>query len=77
MLLIRILVAALGIALLCWAYAILDNIWNYNDSGTLAYIVFAAIPGIPGLVLLHGAVRPRRSPTDAASRPPNVGTPET
>jgi hypothetical protein len=58
--LIRILLAALAIGLLWWAYAILDNIWNYNDSGTLTYITFAAIPGLPGLLLLYLSLRPRR-----------------
>ena len=33
-----------------------DEIWTYNDSGTLAYLVFAAVPGPPGALLLCFAV---------------------
>ena len=51
-------VAALVAAPLLWAaYAILDNIWNYNDSGAVTYITFAAIPGVPGLIAAFFAVR--------------------
>jgi hypothetical protein len=58
----RAVAAAVAAVLLWWAYAILDNIWNYNDSGTLSYVGFAAIPGIPGLLAgvfaLRGRLRP-------------------
>ena len=60
--LIRVLLAATGIALLRWAYAILDNIWNYNDSGSLTYVIFAAVPGVPGLLAAVLAVRGRLRP---------------
>jgi hypothetical protein len=53
----RCLAAVIGLALLYWAYVILDNIWHYNDSGTLLYILFACVPGIPGLALLAFALR--------------------
>jgi len=43
--------------LLLWAYAILDNIWHYNDSGAITYVAFAAIPGVPGLLAAVLAVR--------------------
>ena len=57
----RALAAILGLALLFWAWVILDNIWTYNDSGTLVYIVFACVPGLLGVVLVAFAVRgPRR-----------------
>ena len=57
MILIRLLGAMLGITVMVWAYEILDNIWNYNDSGTLTYVVFAAIPGVTGLLLVYLSVR--------------------
>ena len=56
---LRVLLAVVGFALLYWAYAILDNIWTYNDSGTAAYIVYAAFPGLSGLLLLYLAVKSR------------------
>jgi hypothetical protein len=57
----RGLAAILGLALLFWAWVILDNIWTYNDSGTLTYVVFALVPGLFGVALLAFAVRgPRR-----------------
>jgi len=56
----RCLAAIVGLALLYWAYVILDNIWTYNDSGTLTYVVIALVVGIPGLVLLAFALRGRR-----------------
>jgi hypothetical protein len=56
------LAAGVAAVLLWWAYEILDNIWTYNDSGTLTYICFAAIPGVPGLLAawfaVHGRLRP-------------------
>jgi hypothetical protein len=55
--LIRVLLAVVGIALLRWAYAILDNIWTYNDSGTAAYILYSLVPGIPAAICLYAAVR--------------------
>jgi hypothetical protein len=58
---VRVLLGAAGVVLLGWAYAILDNIWHYNDSGTMTYVVFAAIPAVPGVLLLYLAIRPRRS----------------
>jgi hypothetical protein len=54
---IRVLLTAIGIVLLGWAYAILDNIWNYNDSGTLAYILFSLVPGLPGVLCIFLAWR--------------------
>ena len=57
MILIRLMGAMLGITLMVWAYEILDNIWHYNDSGTLTYVVFAAIPGVTGLLLVYLSVR--------------------
>ena len=50
--------ATLATALITWAYVILDNIWTYNDSGTVTYVIYAAIPGLPGLLLLYLAFRP-------------------
>lgn len=60
MLAVRVLVALAGVALLRWAYAILDNIWNYNDSGTATYVLYALIPGVSGVLCLYWAARPRR-----------------
>ena len=58
----RVVAGLLAATLLLWAYVILNNIWNYNDSGALTYVVFAAIPGIPGLLAgvfaLRGRLRP-------------------
>jgi len=48
--------------LLLWAYVILDNIWNNNDSGSLTYVIFAAVPGVPGLLAAVLAVRGRLRP---------------
>ena len=56
-LLVRVLLAAIGVALLRWAYAILDNIWNYNDSGTVAYVVYSLAPGLPGALCIYLALR--------------------
>jgi uncharacterized membrane protein len=57
----RGLAAVVGLVLLYWAWVILDNIWTYNDSGTLTYVVIACVPGLLGLALLTFAVRgPRR-----------------
>jgi nitrate reductase gamma subunit len=53
----RGLAAIIGLTLLFWAYVILDNIWTYNDSGTLTYVVIALVVGVPGLVLLAFALR--------------------
>lgn len=55
----RIVAGLVAAPLLLWAYAILDNIWNYNDSGALSYVVFAAVPGVPGLLAAVLAVRGR------------------
>jgi hypothetical protein len=65
---VRLLVGAIGLGLLKWAYLILNNIWTYNDSGTLAYILFAAIPGLPGALLLYLAIRPWRRRIDLTAR---------
>jgi hypothetical protein len=56
-LLIRVLLALVGFALLRWAYAILDNIWNYNDSGTAAYVIYSLVPGLPGVLCVYLAIR--------------------
>jgi hypothetical protein len=58
---VRFVIGVVGVGLLWWAYNILDNIWTYNDSGTLAYILFAAIPGLPGALLLYLAIIGRSS----------------
>jgi hypothetical protein len=54
--------ALIAATLLLWAYVILNNIWNYNDSGALTYVVFASIPGVPGVLAgvfaLRGRLRP-------------------
>jgi hypothetical protein len=55
----RIVAELVAAPLLLWAYVILDNIWNYNDSGALSYVVFAAVPGVPGLLAAVLAVRGR------------------
>ncbi len=55
----RAVAAAASVVLLLWAYRILDNIWGYNDSGTLTYVVFAAVPGVPGLFAAWFAVQGR------------------
>ncbi len=55
----RVVAAAVAVVLLLWAYRILDNIWGYNDSGTVTYLVFAAVPGVPGLLAAWFAVRGR------------------
>ena len=57
MLAIRVLLTAAGVALLLWAYVILDNIWNYNDSGTLTYILYALVPALLGVLCLFLALR--------------------
>ena len=57
MLAIRVLLTAAGVALLLWAYVILDNIWNYNDSGMLTYILYALVPTLLGLLCLYLALR--------------------
>jgi hypothetical protein len=56
---VRLVAALVAAPLLLWAYEILDNIWNYNDSGALSYAAFAAIPGVPGLLAAVFAVRGR------------------
>ena len=53
MLAIRVLLTAAGVALLLWAYVILDNIWNYNDSGTLTYILYALMPALLGVLCIR------------------------
>ena len=60
MLAIRVLLAAAGLGLLRWAYVILDNIWNYNDSGTLTYILYALVPALLGVLCLYLVLRGRR-----------------
>jgi hypothetical protein len=57
---IRVLLTAAGVALLLWAYVILDNIWNYNDSGTLTYILYALVPAVLGVLCMYLALRGRR-----------------
>ena len=58
----RVIAALVAVPLLLWAYGILDNIWNYNDSGALSYIAFAAIPGVPGVLAAAFALRGRLRP---------------
>lgn len=60
---LRVLTVAVGAAcivagarLLAWAAMILDNIWTYNDAGTLTYVILATLPGVPGLCLLLGGI---------------------
>lgn len=62
----RILAALAAIPLLAWAVRILSNIWTYNDSGALNYVIFASAPGLPGALLLVFAAR---GWTSRASRP--------
>ena len=57
MLAIRVLLTAAGVVLLLWAYGILDNIWNYNDSGTLTYILYALMPALLGVLCIYLALR--------------------
>ena len=57
MLAIHVLLAAAGVVLLRWAYVILDNIWNYNDSGTLTYILYALMPALLGVLCMYLALR--------------------
>ena len=57
MLAIRVLLAAAGASLLLWAYVVLDNIWNYNDSGTLTYILYALMPALLGVLCIYLALR--------------------
>ena len=42
--------------LIYWSGRILDNIWTLTDSGALTYLVYAAVPGLPGALLLCFAV---------------------
>jgi hypothetical protein len=56
-LVIRGLLVAAGVVLLLWAYVILDNIWNYNDSGTPTYILYALVPALLGLLCVYLALR--------------------
>lgn len=55
--LVRLVVAVVALGLIYWAYAILGNIWgDEHDSTTLTYVFFAAIPGLPGALLLYLAI---------------------
>jgi hypothetical protein len=54
---IRALLTAAGVVLLLWAYVILDNIWNYNDSGTLTYVLYALAPALLGVLCMYLALR--------------------
>ena len=54
---IRVLLTAAGVVLLLWAYVILDNIWNYNDSGTLTYVLYALVPALLGVLCMYLALR--------------------
>jgi hypothetical protein len=54
---IRLLLTTTGVVLLLWAYIILDNIWHYNDSGTLTYILYALVPALLGTLCLYLALR--------------------
>jgi NhaP-type Na+/H+ or K+/H+ antiporter len=53
---LRGLAAIAGLTLLSWAWIMLDNIWTYNDSGTLTYVLFALMVGIPGVTLVAAAL---------------------
>jgi hypothetical protein len=66
----RLVMGVIGLGLLYWAYKILGNIWGENDSGTLAYVIFAAIPGVPGALLLYLAIIGRSA---NGSRPRETG----
>ena len=74
-LLVRVLLGAVGLGLLKWAYVILDNIWTYNDSGTLTYILFASVPAVPGVLLLYLALRGGRPHHGVIGRSANGGAP--
>jgi hypothetical protein len=49
---IRGLAAICGATLLYWAWVIIDNIWTYDDSGTLTYVLMALFVAIPGVALV-------------------------
>lgn len=56
LLVVRALAAVTGATLLVWAWRILDNIWTYNDSGTLTYVLLTLVIAIPGLALVAFAI---------------------
>jgi hypothetical protein len=49
---IRGLAAICGATLLYWAWVIVGNIWGYDDSGTLTYVLMALLVAIPGAALV-------------------------
>ena len=53
----RIVAGLVAAPLLLWAYVILDNIWNYNDSGTLTYVLYALVPALLGVLCMYLALR--------------------
>jgi hypothetical protein len=53
---IRGLAAVTGVTLLVWAWRILDNVWQYNDAGTVSYILLALVVAIPGAALVAFAI---------------------
>jgi len=53
----RIVAGLVAAPLLLWAYVILDNIWNYNDSGTLTYVLYALAPALLGVLCMYLALR--------------------
>jgi hypothetical protein len=53
---IRVLAAVTGVTLLVWAWHILDNVWTYNDSGTLSYVLLTIVVAIPGAALTAFAI---------------------
>lgn len=45
-----------GVTLLAWAWTILDNVWTYDDSATLSYILLSIVVAIPGAALTAFAI---------------------
>lgn len=53
---VRGLAAVTGVTLLIWSWRILDNVWQYNDAGTLSYVLLALVLAIPGAALVAFAI---------------------
>ena len=45
-----------GVLLLVRSWTTLDNIWGYRDSAVSTYVLFAALSGVPGLLLTGAGV---------------------